>query len=225
MKTTVTRLNQGNLITQPDMLADEEPLQITLDGVPIAVVMRTPGNDYELTIGFLITEGILQDPAEIDSIDLEREKNHAYIFLNDDVHIDHQKLKRNLYSASSCGICGKASIESIRIACDHRLAPIDLHADVILAAPDQLREAQSLFEQTGGIHAAGLLRSSGELLAVREDVGRHNAIDKVVQKAYLARIPAVTAISAPTSLAVEFARETNMHLYGFVRNGSYNHYT
>ena len=181
---------------------------------------------------------------------MESKKNHALVFLKEDVELDLAKLKRNIYSASSCGICGKASIESITLHAKPIVKKIDPLPEVLLNAPLQLREKQAMFASTGGIHAAALFTSKGEMLCLREDVGRHNAVDKVIgftlaqgidttecflqvsgrvsfeviQKALMAKIPAISAISAPSSLAVEFAIASNIALYGFVRNHSFNQY-
>lgn len=233
-----------------DVVADEEPLQITLDGFPLAVVMRTPGDDLDLVHGFLISEGILSSLAEVSRVDLEQKKNHALVFLKDDVEINLQQHQRNLYSASSCGICGKASIDAI---CQGFL-PFShvpsISPEVILRSPDVLRQHQSAFSDCGGIHAAGIFTAAGDCLVVREDVGRHNAVDKVIgwawqqeidlgdcflqvsgrvsfevmQKAMLARISTVAAISAPSSLAVDFLQQSGMQLFGFVRKGRFNRY-
>lgn len=236
--------------SEVDHVAREEPLQITVDGTPVAVVMRTPGHDEDLVRGFLITEGIVDNLNYVSRIDLEQKQNHAYVFLTDDVMLDHERLSRNLYSASSCGICGKASIDSIR----QSYPPVEdgflIHEYVLLGLPDALRSAQQVFSSTGGLHAASLMDATGQVLVVREDVGRHNAIDKVIgcgsvdgidfsntllqlsgrvsfevmQKALAVGIPMVSAISAPTSLAVDFARESNQTLVGFLRPPSYNVY-
>lgn len=251
MDVSLQRFEDKNWRSEQDIVADEEPLQITIDGHPIAVVMRTPGDDEDLVKGFLKTEGILGNIEDISRVDLEQKKNHALVFLSDEAEIDYQSFQRNLYSASSCGICGKASIESICQRVEKFTDRLEISPRVILSAPDQLRAAQEAFQQTGGIHAAGLFVSSGELLTVREDVGRHNAVDKVVgwawsegldmsdcfiqvsgrvsfevmQKAMLAGVSTVSAISAPSSLAVDFANEAGMQLYGFVRKGRFNKYT
>ncbi len=236
--------------SEVDHVAREEPLQITVDGTPVAVVMRTPGDDEDLVRGFLITEGIVDNLNYVSRIDLEQKQNHAYVFLTDDAVLDHERLSRNLYSASSCGICGKASIDSIR----QSYPPVEdgflIHEYVLLGLPDALRSAQQVFSSTGGLHAASLMNATGQVLVVREDVGRHNAIDKVIgsgsvdgidfsntllqlsgrvsfevmQKALAVGIPMVSAISAPTSLAVDFARESNQTLVGFLRPPSYNVY-
>lgn len=252
MKSPIRQFKAGKWSEIEDALAEEEPLQISLDGVPIAVVMRTPGADIDLVYGFLLTEGIVIDTAQVETVDLDSKKNQAYVFSKDDVEIELSKLKRNLYSASSCGICGKASIESIHLQSEKIATRAELSPEVVLLAPQKMRDAQTLFESTGGIHAAALFDNKGEMLVLREDVGRHNAVDKVIgsyftgrekvkaeqvflqvsgrlsfevmQKALMAGIPVVSAISAPSSLAVEFAKESNMSLYGFIRGDKFNRY-
>ena len=234
-----------------DDVAVEEPLQITIDGVPIAVVMRTVGDDADLVAGFLVTEGIITTLDAISRIDLEQKKNHALVFIKDDVELDLSSLQRNLYSASSCGICGKASIDEVFQKAAELKDELSVRVDDLLQAPDKLREAQETFETTGGLHAAGLFSYDGNLLVLKEDVGRHNAIDKVigaamknghdfsqsflqlsgrvsfevVQKALMAGIPMVAAISAPTSLAVSFAEESQMTLVAFMRGQKFNIYS
>eukprot|EP00112_Aurelia_sp_Birch-Aquarium-sp1_P003708 Seg14167.1 transcript_id=Seg14167.1/GoldUCD/mRNA.D3Y31 product="GTP 3' 8-cyclase" protein_id=Seg14167.1/GoldUCD/D3Y31 len=234
-----------------DVVAVEEPLQITVDGHPIAVVMRTPGDDEDLVMGFLITEGVLTAPSQISRIDLEQKQNHALVFLKDHVVVDYDRLKRNLYSASSCGICGKASIEAVCQVVRPIEDGFSVSRNAIINSVGKMREKQDTFQTTGGIHAAGLFDATGNLLVLREDVGRHNAIDKligsasvsslnlketfllvsgrvsfeVVQKALVAQIPMVCAISAPTSLAVEFAKESNQTLIGFLRGETMNVYS
>jgi FdhD protein len=234
----------------PDQLVREEPLEIRLRGVPIAVVMRTPGHDEELVRGFLRTEGIVETDAAITSIrycndidDPEAEHNVVQVVLDPSVEIDLARIRRNMFTSSSCGVCGKASLE-------HALAvagplPPDasrVELQVLYALPQRLRTEQPLFSSTGGLHAAGLFDASGSPLVVREDIGRHNAVDKAVgwagrnpqrspvammvsgrvsfeitQKALAARIPVIAAVSAPSSLAVELARRSNMTLVAFVR--------
>ncbi len=224
-----------------DHVAVEEPLQITIDGHPVAVLMRTPGEDEALVTGFLKTEGIIRSKADIRKLAIEA--NHALVFLTDEVIWDVTRLSRNLFSASSCGICGKATIDAVMgelVALNN--GPM-FDRSVLLAAPDLLRERQITFNSTGGLHACGLFSRSGELLAIHEDVGRHNAVDKVIgralldeldptecfllvsgrvsfeviQKALAADIPLVAAISAPSSLAVEFALQSNQTLVAFLR--------
>ena len=233
-----------------DSVSVEEPLQITLDGHPIAVVMRTPCDDLDLVRGFLLTEAILPDLDGVMRIDVDQSQNHALVFLKDDVTVDFKRHQRNLYSASSCGICGKATIDSIRQDNPRVEGNFTVSGEILLSLPDRLREAQRVFEKTGGLHAAGLFSRAGELLVLREDVGRHNAIDKVLgyaaqasldlsevilqvsgrvsfevmQKAHALGVPMVSAISAPTSLAVEFAQESGQSLIGFLRPPRFNCY-
>ena len=228
----------------------EEPLQITLDGHPISVVMRTPGHDEDLVRGFLISEGILPSLDAIRRIDLEAKENHALVFLTDETHVDLSKLTRHVFSASSCGICGKASIDSITNNFPPLEDPIRFSKEAILSAPDTLRAAQETFDTTGGLHAAALFDAEGTMLAVREDIGRHNAVDKLIghalsnhidpaetfllvsgrisfeimQKSLAARIPLIAAISAPSSLAVDFAKEANQTLVAFLRPPKFNVY-
>lgn len=247
---SITRYGAEGFQPALDVVAQEEPLQITVDGFPVAVVMRTPGDDLDLVRGFLLTEGFVSSLRDVSRVDLEQKENHALVFLADGVEFDRARLSRNLFSASSCGICGKASIESIRQ--HHEAVPLgfQISREVLLTFPDQLRSAQDAFEKTGGIHAAGLFDSSGQLLVLREDVGRHNAIDKavgwaaeeevsclelvlqvsgrvsfeVMQKALAVGIPVVSAISAPSSLSVEFAEESGQTLIGFLRPPTFNVY-
>jgi FdhD protein len=233
-----------------DDVACEEPLQITVDGMPVAVVMRTPGDDGDLVRGFLLTEGLVASLDDVVSVDLERQDNHAYVFLSDDVVLDQARLSRNLFSASSCGICGKASVEAIHQHAPPIVGGLTVSLGILLSLPDALRAAQKVFSSTGGLHAAALVDAQGEILILREDVGRHNAIDKVIgwavsdgidltqtllqlsgrvsfevmQKALVARISAVAAISAPSSLAVDFARESGQILVGFLRPPTLNVY-
>ena len=242
---------KSTLIRCINALEEHQQGQITVDGTPVAVVMRTPGHDHDLVSGFMLTEGLVSNEADVRRIDLEAKKNHALVFLSDDVVLDHAKLSRNLFSASSCGICGKASIEAIH----QQAAPIaksfTVQSEILLGMPAALRAAQEVFESTGGLHAAALANTQGDILVLREDVGRHNAIDKVIgwaaaenidlsqtllqvsgrvsfevmQKALVARIPIVSAISAPSSLAVEFARESQQTLIGFLRPPKFNIYS
>ena len=236
-------------VSKLDRVAVEEPLQITIDGHPVAVLMRTPGEDEALVMGFLKTEGIIRSKTEIRK--LAAEANHALAFLTDEVEWDVTRLSRNLFSASSCGICGKATIDAVMgeqtVLKD---GPRFAHS-VLLNAPALLREKQVTFETTGGLHACGLFNQSGELLAIHEDVGRHNAVDKVIgsalldefdltncfllvsgrvsfevmQKALAAEIPMVAAVSAPSSLAIEFAKQSNQTLVAFLRPPGFNVYS
>ena len=247
-----------------DLLAVEEPLEIrlqhTLDDKSISITMRTPGNDSELAAGFLFSEGILHNAAEIRAIRWSNKSNgnprqlgnSVTVELNVDVDLD--RLERHFYTTSSCGVCGKASIEAIEMqGCPvlPRNSPI-VEAGVIHLLPDALRRAQLVFERTGGLHAAALFSPDGTLQLLREDVGRHNAVDKLigaevlaghtplsnqlvfvssrssfelVQKALMAGIPILAAVGAPSSLAVETAQRFNLTLLGFVRNGRFNIYS
>ncbi|WP_193213843.1 formate dehydrogenase accessory sulfurtransferase FdhD [Luteolibacter marinus] len=226
-----------------DRVVIEEPLQIVVDGHPVAVTMRTPGDDAELALGFLLTEGVVTSAGQVRKIDTGSRDNHALVFLHDGVEVDLARLTRHVFTASSCGMCGKASIDAIT-AC---LPPLpdgpDFRREVLMAAPDQLAARQSVFARTGGLHAAGIFRADGTPIVVREDIGRHNAVDKVLghalqhgtclddcfllvsgrvsfeimQKALAGRIPLVAAISAPSSLAIDFARQANQTLVAFLR--------
>ena len=250
-----------------DVLAAEEPLGIRIGGQAVSLTMRTPGDDIDLTAGFLVSEGIIAGPADVVSIrvcdgqqcghdhdpDDESLGNLADVLLRPGLEV-RPELRRNFLTSSACGVCGKTSISDVHVP-----GQVDLFADhltvtaaVLAQLPDTLRQAQRVFDRTGGLHAAGLFSSGGELLCVREDVGRHNAVDKVVgwalqagllplsgcvllvsgrasfelvQKAVLAGIPVLAAVSAPSSLAVELAQEAGLTLIGFLRGGSMNVYT
>lgn len=234
-----------------DLVVCEEPLEIRVGGVAIAVVMRTPGHDEELVRGFLLTEQIVRSPAEVASVrhcsqvdDPRAEDNVMQVRLSEGVAVDLAKLRRNMFTTSSCGICGKASIEQALAVVAPISCSLQLRAKHLYGMPDTLRSAQTVFDKTGGLHAAGLFTSSGESLVVREDIGRHNAVDKVVgwrsqakqpipedqilvvsgrvsfeivQKALAARISAIVAVSAPSSLAVQLAQDGGVALVGFAR--------
>lgn len=233
-----------------DRVALEEPLQLVVNGHAVAVLMRTPGDDEELAVGFLWTEGIISRGDQVLKVDLATKENHALVFLDDGVEVDLNRLTRHLFSASSCGLCGKASIDAITSL--HEPVPDgpSFPESSLLAAPSFLRSAQATFEKTGGLHASGIFSKEGSLLALREDVGRHNALDKLLgwallngqdlsenfvlmsgrlsfelmQKALAGRLPLVAGISAPSSLAVEFSKESNQTLVGFLRAPHYNVY-
>lgn len=233
-----------------DEVTVEEPLQIIIDGRPLAVLMRTPGQDEFLVLGFLLTEAIITKASEVRRIDLESKENHALVFLDDGHQCDWQRLTRHLFSASSCGLCGKATVEAILQNHPPILKKIEVLSETILQAPQALRTAQREFSTTGGIHASGLFSLGGELLILHEDVGRHNALDKVIgeslrqeintsetfllvsgrisfelmQKSLAAKIPLVAGISAPSSLAIDFAKESGQSLFGFVRPPTLNRY-
>ena len=249
--TRVSEWNDGQLFGKQDYLATEEPLEIRVGDIPLTVTMRTPGNDLELAAGFLLTEGLIQSREQITSLEMAGDNqtansgNVVQVQLAPEAVPDRAKMQRNFFAASSCGICGKASIDSVRSRSlqtpnpDFRLDP-----EILVALPDALRASQAVFGRTGGLHAAALFRASGELLVLREDIGRHNAVDKIagwallenriplsheallvsgrggfeiVQKAIAAGIPIVASVSAPSSLAVQLAREMGLTLIGFLR--------
>lgn len=226
-----------------DRVVVEEPLQIVVDGHPVAVTMRTPGHDAELALGFLLTEGVIRSAADVRKIDTDSREHHALVFLADGVEIDLARLTRHVFSGSSCGMCGKATIDAVT-SCRPALPEGPLFSkEVLLAAPDQLAAAQEVFARTGGLHGVGIFAADGTMLVVREDIGRHNAVDKVLghalrsgldvsgcfllvsgrvsfeimQKALAGGIPLVAAISAPSSLAIQFAEQSNQTLVAFLR--------
>jgi FdhD protein len=257
----VIAVHDGVRSERPDTLATEEPLEIRVAGPDgetqqVAVTMRTPGGDFELAAGFLFTEGLIV-PGDVSRVaycdDLEdEEQRYNVVTVTLEGSFDAARLRRNFYATSSCGVCGKAALDDIEIRCAPVAPGPEVPVSVLVALPDKLREAQKVFERTGGLHAAGLFTPAGELVAVREDVGRHNAVDKVigeqvlageipltdhvlqvsgrasfeiVQKAAVAGISIVSAVSAPSSLAVEAAERFGMTLIGFVRDGRCNVYT
>lgn len=249
----VRKVNGASVSTEQDLLAVEEPLEIRLGERNVAITMRTPGNDEELAAGFLFTEGIITDRGLISSIQ-ETARNVIRISLRDESSIDFDRLERHFYLSSSCGVCGKASIQAIENA-GCRMLPRDrpkIDARVLHTLPEALRPKQAVFDRTGGLHAAALFDSTGRLLNVREDVGRHNAVDKLigsaflsgatplddhvllvsgrasfelVQKALMGGIGVLAAVGAPSSLAVEVALRFGMTLAGFVREGRFNLYS
>ena len=247
--TQVTEWEDGRARKVRDSLAAEEPLEIRVGGVPLTVTMRTPGNDLELAAGFLLTEGIIESHDQIAGLRVKTpdnglRSNVVEVELKDS-EFDPEQLQRNFYAASSCGICGKASIEAIRVRglrapnSDFRVDP-----EMLCRLPEALRSEQAVFSRTGGLHAAALFDGEGQLIALREDIGRHNAVDKIagwallekrlplsqhvmlvsgrggfeiVQKALAAGIPILASVSAPSSLAVKLARELGLTLIGFLR--------
>jgi FdhD protein len=251
----------GIRLVRPDRVATEEPMEIRVGGpgqdpISVSVTMRTPGNDFELAAGFLYTEGLIRSRTAISSInycELTAEEQHYNVVTVRLTHpFDRESLQRNFYATSSCGICGKASLERVSVSC----APIPpgpvVPGSVIGGLPDALRPTQRIFEETGGLHASGLFDASGQLLAVREDVGRHNAVDKlvgravladevplsdrlllvsgrvsfeIVQKAAVAGIPIVCAVSAPSSLAVSSGEDLGLTVIGFLRQRGFNVYS
>ncbi|MGR3932878.1 formate dehydrogenase accessory sulfurtransferase FdhD [Streptomyces sp. BRA346] len=259
----VIRLRDGVVSPRPDTLVAEEPLEIRLNGRPLAITMRTPGDDFALAAGFLVSEGVLGSADELANIvycagateDGSNTYNVVDVKLAPGVPVPDITLERNVYTTSSCGLCGKASLDAVRTTARWRLddthAPIRITPETLTALPDRLRAAQRVFDRTGGLHAAALFTPEGELLDVREDVGRHNAVDKLVgravqqgllplsgavllvsgrasfelaQKAVMAGIPVLAAVSAPSSLAVDLADEAGLTLVGFLRGTSMNVY-
>jgi len=241
-------------VTTVDTLAAEEPLEIRVGGTPLAITMRTPGHDFELAAGFLASEGVVSEPGHYASATYctsgPQRYNIVDVSLGEGVPPPDPSLARAFYTTSSCGLCGKASIDAVRTRSRHPVAddPVTLEAALLATFPDRLREGQEVFDKTGGLHAAGLFDAvTGELLVLREDVGRHNAVDKVVgwalmndrlpargtvlmvsgrasfelvQKAVMAGIPVLAAVSAPSSLAAELAEESGLTLIGFLRGSS-----
>ena len=258
----ILRLTREGREWRSDRLVAEEPLEIRIDGRSVAVTMRTPGDDFDLAVGFLVTEGIVTHAAQVLGIRACAAKEQAAetgihnildVTLSAEAPGFDPERARAFYTTSSCGLCGKASIDAIRTRAPHSVAddPVRLDDAVLAGLPDRARSGQPLFSRTGGLHAAALFDASGELLCVREDVGRHNAFDKVIgraategrlplrgtiilasgragfeltQKALMAGIPCLAAVSAPSSLAVELAAEAGMTLIGFLRGGTMNVY-
>jgi FdhD protein len=239
-----------DVLTIKDDLVVEEPMEIRLDGTPLAVVMRTPGDDADLALGFAITEGIVTTPDAIERVDSLGEGRWDLVTAQG-IAIDPAQFQRNFYSTSSCGVCGKASIDAIRIAGARPPPGPAVTVETILGLPASLLELQEAFHSTGGLHAAAAFDASGDIAAVREDVGRHNAVDKVVghlsrqrwplpplglmvsgrvsfeitQKAAVAGISLICGVSAASSLAVEIAEEFGMTVIGFLRDGGFTVYT
>lgn len=252
--TQVSEWDDGKMRRKEDYLAAEEPLEIRIGDDPLSVTMRTPGHDLELAAGFLFTEGLIQRRAQIVALEAlepdsetpaENRGNVVVAKLAPESAPDFEKMRRHFFAASSCGICGKASIDSVRA---RTLAPPNpefrFDPEILVRLPDTLRESQAVFGRTGGLHAAGLFDAAGKLLVLREDIGRHNAVDKVIgwalleervplgetillvsgrggfeimQKAIVAGLPVVASVSAPSSLAVQLARELGQTLIGFLR--------
>jgi len=258
----ITRVTEAGCRSGPDTVVVEEPLEIRVNGAPLAVTMRTPGSDVELAQGFLFTEGIIGERGDIASVrycdSVDADGRNTYNVLEVDlapgVSLPDTGIERNFYTTSSCGVCGKASLDAIRQRSRHRPAddPVRVKTDTITALPASLRAAQKVFDTTGGLHTAGLFTAEGQLLAVREDVGRHNAVDKLLgwaveqhriplrgtvllvsgrasfelaQKAVMAGIPVLAAVSAPSSLAVDLANDSGLTLIGFLRGMTMNIYT
>jgi FdhD protein len=250
----VVRWRDGRVSTAADELAVEEPLEIRVRGRAISISMRTPGHDEELAVGFLLTENVIASAADISKIsacEKNEEGNLLNVQLAPDVSVDFARLTRHVFASSSCGLCGKATIDAV----SQRFAPVksDIHlsAEMVASLPQRMRSSQTNFERTGGLHAAAIFDEAGVLMVLREDVGRHNAVDKVLghavlknwlpldrhillvsgrssfeimQKSLAASLPVVAAVSAPSSLAVEFAQRSGQTLVGFLREGRMNIY-
>ncbi|MFD9392447.1 formate dehydrogenase accessory sulfurtransferase FdhD [Streptomyces sp. NPDC060000] len=258
----VIRIRDGVVSARPDTLVAEEPLEIRLNGKPLAITMRTPGDDFALAAGFLVSEGVLAAASDLLNIvycagATGEGGSNTYNVVDvrtADVTMPDITLERNVYTTSSCGLCGKASLDAVRTTTRWPIAdtpPLRIEPELLSSLPDRLREAQRVFDRTGGLHAAALFSEDGELLDAREDVGRHNAVDKLVgralqngdlplsrtilmvssrasfelaQKAVMAGVPVLAAVSAPSSLAVDLAAETGLTLVGFLRGSSMNVY-
>jgi FdhD protein len=256
----MTRVGTAAREQRNDIVAVEEPLEILaawgrgdeLREKNISVTMRTPGDDYDLAVGFLFTEGLIRAADDIESVRHWSSPNRVRVALAPHARIDTSRLERHFYTTSSCGVCGKTSIEAVRVASSRVTSDGAVHADVIHRLPELLRSAQPAFSATGSVHGAALFDSGGSLLRSREDVGRHNAVDKVigsfvregaappagailavssrmsfeiVQKAIVAGIPTVASVGGPSSLAIELARDFGVTLLAFVRDGRFNIYT
>lgn len=243
--------------SEEDVVAHEEPLEIQVNGTSLAVLMRTPGHDEALVLGFLLTERIITRREDVVSVrhctvvpSPEAEDNVMQVTLASGITLDLERLKRNFYAGSSCGMCGKATLESALACAPPLTSDLLVSPEMLYQLPERLRSAQEVFDATGGLHAAGLFHQNGDLHHVREDIGRHNAVDKVigeacqvgraterlvlmvsgrssfeiVQKAVAARIPVVAAVSAPSSLAIRLADVMGVTLIGFLRDGAMNVY-
>ena len=264
----VRRFRAGELAhaDDPDLVATEEPFEIRLgysrrDGSraeePVSVTMRTPGHDEDLAVGFLLTEGIISSRSDVQGVVARGQRaadgliNVVRVELAPGVQVDFKRLERNFYMTSSCGVCGKASIDAVAVQGQYEVGAVDFRMTgaALGRLPAALKTKQAVFEQTGGLHASGLFDSTGEIIALREDVGRHNALDKLIghalmsgelpltnrgvivsgrasfelmQKAKMAGVPLVAAVGAPSSLAVELAREFGITLIGFLKSDRFN---
>lgn len=254
----IQKTKNGNTVSQDDVVAIEAPLEIQIQHfheqkpTAISVTMRTPGDDQELALGFLFTEGLITDFSEVKAVSFVGD-NIVKVYLNEGCKIEMQKAERNFYTTSSCGVCGKASIEAIHTKTQFSIDQgATFSSDMLFGLKEKLTIKQSLFTATGGIHAAALFNTEGELEFVQEDVGRHNALDKLIgdafqqnrlplkdhvlllsgrasfeliQKATMAGINTIVAVGAPSSLAVELAQENGQTLIGFLKESSYNLYS
>lgn len=266
MPVTPVRKLSENESSHEDLLVTEEPLEIRIGygqvdnrkEMRLAVTMRTPGDDHQLAVGFLFSEGLINGMTDVlrvehcQQVKDEEQGNVVRVELKPEIILEPDKWQRNFYMTSSCGVCGKSSLDAVSVICDE-VKPFEgiIDKELLTVLPDQMRKAQVIFEHTGGIHAAALFNSTGELLLVHEDIGRHNAVDKVigsmsqnnvtsentimvvsgragfelVQKAAVAGIPVMLSVGAPSSLAVQLAEDRGIILYGFVSNGKANRYT
>jgi len=264
--TTIKKISDSGIESKSDLLAIEEPLEIRVGFGSVSerqqrnlsVTMRTPGHDFELAVGFLFTEGIVQNFDQIESVKYcedggkqEQKENIVRVELKPDVKIDFEKLQRHFYTTSGCGVCGKTSIDAVKVNCSTYFDSFRIASTTVHSLPETLRKAQQVFEYTGGLHAAALFDDVGNLILLREDVGRHNALDKIVgvmlfkkeiplsnylllvsgrasfelvQKAAVAGIPVLSAVGAPSSLAVQLAQDAGITLLGFVRDQRFNIY-
>ena len=231
-----------------DVVVIEEPLEIRLGEKPVSVTLRTPGDDFDLAAGFLFAESIIRNRDEVESIRHRGSPNIVRVALRDGVPVDLQRLQRHFYATSSCGVCGKTSIDALRVTATPLDDDVRVSSAMMLSLPEVLRGEQTAFRATGAIHGAAAFRRDGALIRAREDIGRHNAVDKVigslfldgagadilvvsgrtsfeiVQKCVVARIPILIAVGAPSSLAIELANEFGITLLGFVREGRANVY-
>lgn len=249
----ITRYTTSGFQATTDELVEEAPVEFRLNGVPIAVLMRTPGDDENLGLGFALTEGIVLNPGEVAAVrrvNGSQEGDRYDIVLSEGVEIDPEQFRRNLYTSSSCGVCGKASIDAVRVTARTIPAGPRIGARTLTSFPAAMRSSQAMFERTGSIHAAAAFGHQGELAGIAEDIGRHNAVDKLVghlsrdrwplsdftlvvsgrlsfemvQKAAVAGMPIIAGVSGASSLAVELGEELGMTVVGFLRDDGFNLY-
>lgn len=263
IKSQIWVIEQSQSYSRLDDIATEEPLEIRLRDPQqtLAITMRTPGSDFELVAGFLYSEGIIQSRADLHqmsycvdaNVDGEQRQNIINVTFKPGKQLNLNRLERHFFTSSACGVCGKASLDFLKLrGCLPLSSPLQVTPDLLCTLPEKLRSAQGLFTATGGLHAAALFNSEGQLLKLREDIGRHNALDKLIgsailsdaipltqqmimvsgrssfeilQKCLMAGVPIVCAISAPSSLAVAIAQEFNITLIGFLRNQRFNVYS
>ena len=254
----ISKWLDGKTSLSEDPVSIEEPIEVRINGVSIAVIMRSPGSDFELAAGFIVTEGIIDSIDQIgtisycDQAEEPNRRNVVDVSLSKGVQIDHQKFKRNFYASSSCGVCGKASIDALTKRIEKLGCSLFVKGSVLCALPDIMRSEQAIFSKTGSLHAAAFFDCGGSLIRLREDVGRHNAVDKlvgsyaiegkqipaeslmlvsgrtsfeIIQKAGSVGVEFVAAVSGPSSLAVDLAKSLNMGLVGFLRPPSFNIYS